>query len=262
MDLTRKVALVTGAEGGIGHGICAVLASKGASVIFAARKTPPTISSDDTGRPSVRLDVTSKDSIEEAVDLILKQYQGIDILVNNAGVIAAPGWEERKEPSDEDWAINYEVNLRGLVWVTEAVVPHMKRRQYGKIINISSGAARQGVGDHLPMAYGATKAGVINITQNYALALAPFNINVNAICPGLIWTPMWEKVGAHLSVSRESERGLSPKEIFDRQIKARIPLRRPQTPEDIGHAVAFFASDEAKNITGQTLNVNGGARMD
>ncbi|MDP3726678.1 MAG: SDR family oxidoreductase [bacterium] len=261
MDLTGKIALVTGAEGGIGQGICSVLSSKGAHVVFASRRILSTDLLKNPNTFSVKIDITSKKSIKEALAAILEKYHTVDILVNNAGVVAAPGWESRQETSDEDWMVNYEVNLRGVAWVIDVIAEQMKKQRSGKIINIASGAARQPV-THLPPAYGATKEGVINLTKYYALALAPFNITVNAICPGLIWTSMWEKVGGHISFIQNSGIGPSAREIFDQQIKARVPLGRPQTPEDIGYTVAFFASEEAKNITGQTLNVNGGARMD
>ncbi len=269
IDLNKKVAIVTGGTGGLGLGISLVLAGQGACVVATTTNKEKFKDLDlamrqhgHYGTLCLVVNVSDSDSVEVMVRETLKHYGKIDILVNNAGVVAASGWESRQLSSDEDWALDYEVNLRGLARVTDAVIPHMKEQRYGKIVNIASGAARQGVGDHIPMAYGATKAGVINLTQNYALALAKWNINVNAICPGLIWTPMWEKIGGHLSVSRESEKGLTPKEVFDRQIKTRVPLGRPQTSEDIGYAVAFLVSAEAKNITGQTLNINGGSRMD
>ena len=99
------------------------------------------------------------------------------------------------------------------------------------------------------------------MTQGLALELAPFSINVNAICPGLLWTSMWERIAHRWSIDSEKLEGLTPREIFDRTIKERIPLGREQTPEDIGYLATFLASDYAENITGQAINVSGGSHM-
>ena len=107
--------------------------------------------------------------------------------------------------------------------------------------------------------YSSSKASVINLTQAYAISLAPYDINVNAVCPGLIWTPMWEVLALRYHDMDYPGEDLTPREVFDRVVKDRIALGRPQTPEDIGKAVVFFASDDADNITGQSLNVDGGA---
>ena len=109
--------------------------------------------------------------------------------------------------------------------------------------------------------YGVSKAGVINLTQAWALELAEFNINVNAICPGLLWTPMWQRIAHRWSFDEEKWKGYTPRQIFDSTIKDRIPLGREQTPEDIAYVAAFLASDYANNITGQAINVNGGSHM-
>ena len=154
----------------------------------------------------------------------------------------------------------YEVNVKGIVRVTGAVKSGMKERRYGKIVNIASIAGRQGNAGNPP--YNVSKAGVISFTQASALELAPYGINVNAICPGLLWTPMWERISYRRSISpTENPEGLSPRELFDRSIEARIPLKREQTPDDIGNLAAFLTSDYSRNITGQAINVDGGSRM-
>ena len=135
----------------------------------------------------------------------------------------------------------------------------MQERRCGKIVNIASHAGRGGGSGG--GAYGASKAAVIHLTQSYALDLAPYNINVNVVCPGTIWTPMWERIAVRAKRNNPEQQHLTPREIFDAAIAERCPLGREQTPEDIGKAVAFFASDDAINITGQSLNVNGGTRM-
>jgi NAD(P)-dependent dehydrogenase (short-subunit alcohol dehydrogenase family) len=136
----------------------------------------------------------------------------------------------------------------------------MKARRSGKIVNIASHAGRRGSADN--SAYGASKAAVIHLTQSYALELASYDINVNAVCPGTLWTPMWERIAERRRRNDPAKSHMTTREIFDESIRRVCPLGREQTPEDVGKAVAFFASDDAFNITGQSLNVNGGIRMD
>jgi NAD(P)-dependent dehydrogenase (short-subunit alcohol dehydrogenase family) len=266
MYVTDKVAVVTGGGRGIGRGISLALARNGADVAVAdvnlknAEKVASEVA--ELGRQSlaVFLDVTDQASVDKAVEDIVAGFGRIDILVNNAGIIAAPGWEQRERSSEEDWDLIYEVNVKGIARVTDAVARHMKERQYGKVVNIASGAGRQGGPENPP--YNVSKAGVISLTQAQALELAPFNINVNSICPGLLWTPMWERIAYRRGLARDDMRGLTPRQVFEKFVEERIPLKREQTPEDIGYLASFLASDYAANITGQAINVNGGSRMD
>ena len=135
----------------------------------------------------------------------------------------------------------------------------MMKNRYGKIINIASIASRRG--SDRGMHYNASKAAALSVTQGYALRLAPYNINVNAICPGLLWTPMFDQITARHSSHTEGFVGMDQREIFDTIVERDIPLKREQTPEDIGNVAAFLASDEAFNITGQGINVSGGLFM-
>ncbi len=266
MDVSGKVAIVTGGGRGIGRGIALVLARHGADVAVGDLnvKDAEAVAAEVAalGRRSLALylDVTRQESVDGFVAEVAAHWGRIDILVNNAGVIAAPGWEQRERSSEEDWDLIYEVNVKGIARVTDAVARHMKEARYGKIVNISSGAGRQGNPGNPP--YGVSKAGVISLTQACALELAPYNINVNAICPGLLWTPMWERIAYRRSISPENAQGLTPRQLFERTVEERVPLKREQTPEDIGNLAAFLASDYARNITGQAINVNGGSRMD
>ena len=265
MDLTDSVAIVTGGGRGIGRGISLALAKHGASVVAAGIEAQD---GDDVAEAvagmgrrslSLHLDVTKGDSIERMVGDALGHFGKIDILVNNAGVFAAPGYEGRELSNADDWDWTFEVNLKGVAMVTDAVAPHMKERRQGKIINISSTGGRQG--NRVNPAYMASKAAAISLTQSMALRLAPFNVNVNAICPGFVWTPMAQTIEVHNSKVREDMKGLTPREIYDRLVEELIPLKRDQSPEDIGNLAVFLASDYAKNITGQSINVCGGARM-
>ncbi len=265
MDLTDRVAIVTGAGRGIGRGIALVMARCGASVVAAdmnfddASNVAAEIA--EMGRESIafRADVTMQDEVDALAASVISRFGRIDALVNNAGIIAAPGWEDRERPSEEDWGMLYEVNVKGVARVTEAVLPHMRERRCGKIVNIASVAGRIGSTTSAP--YSISKAGVISYTQSTALEEAKYDINVNAVCPGLLWTPLWRRIAARLGVHRDEDRGLTEREVFDKYVKERTPLGREQTPEDIGNAVAFLASDAAKNITGQALNVSGGSHI-
>lgn len=265
MDVTDKIALVTGGGRGIGRGIALALARYGADVVVAdvniedARTVQAEVAEMGRRSTAIYVDVTDRASVEGMVEGAVSQYGRVDILVNNAGIIGAPGWQDRQETNEEDWDLLYAVNVKGMATVTDVVAPHMKEKRYGKVINIASVAGRQGNADNPP--YGISKAGVISFTQAYAVLLAPFDINVNAICPGLLWTPMWEKISYRRSELPQNSEGLSPRELFDRTVEERIPLKREQTPEDVGNLAAFLASDVSRNITGQSINVDGGSRM-
>jgi NAD(P)-dependent dehydrogenase (short-subunit alcohol dehydrogenase family) len=257
MRLKDKVAIVTGGGGGLGEGICLRLAQEGTHVVVSdikldlAEKVVSKIR--ERGRKSyaIQTDVRIADQC---------QYL-IDILVCNAGVSGYVYWgNSKKAPvieniSEEEWNLTIDVNLKGVFLCNRAIAPYFKHQKRGRIINISSISGR--IGQDWLAHYCASKAGVIVLTQGVALQLAPYNINVNTICPGSIWTPMWEQGAKMLSQSSPTFKGMNPYDLFQNYNK-KIPLGRSQTPEDIGNAVVFFASDEAKEITGQALNVDGG----
>ena len=267
IDLTGKAAIVTGAASGIGRGISLVLSEQGAAVALADLNGPgaEAVSSELAERGgcalAVTADVTDRRSVADMVAAVLDEFGKVDMLVNDAGVIGAPGWWEREFPSDEDWDLTLAVNLRGVVNVSEAVMGHMKERRYGKIVNIASIAARYGNAD-IPN-YNASKSAVVSWTQSNALQLAPFGVNVNAVCPGILWTPMFHRLAekrASFNADPAFE-GLEGRDFFEKLVDAWIPMKREQTPEDIGKIVAFLVSDDARNITGQAINVDGGRRM-
>ncbi|MDE2891660.1 MAG: SDR family oxidoreductase [Chloroflexota bacterium] len=259
--LSGNVALVTGAARGIGKGIATELAREGADVVICdllideAVRTAGELRDDHEVRAvALEMDVTSEDSIESQVAEAISQMGQIDILVNNAGV---PPDNFGIDETEEDWDRCYEVNLKGIWKVTSAVAPHFKERGGGKIVNIASIAGRIGGG---MASYSASKAGAISITQSQAAELGRFNINVNAICPGLLWTDLWRQIEG-MFAGDHTEEVVDRRERFEAVIAANMPLAREQTPSDIGKAAVFFASDDAKNITGQSLNVDGGMRM-
>lgn len=260
--LENRVAIVTGGGRGIGRGIVLELAREGAAVVIAdidlanAERTAEDVRQ-DSGRAFVaRIDVTDPASVEDGVAAAVGEFGQVDILVNNAGV--AGQHVGGGSITLEDWDVCYEVNLKGIWIMSRALVPHFKANGGGRIVNIASIAGRKGSAGLAH--YCASKAGAISLTQSLARDLGPSNINVNAVCPGLLWTDMWRHLEAAIGHDATPE-VVEQRRAFDRFIAENCPLRREQTPEDIGRAVAFFASDDARNITGQSLNVDGGIEL-
>lgn len=260
--LDGKVAIVTGGGRGIGRGIAQVLVREGAAVVIAdidianAERTADELRAEGRQALAVRVDVTDPASADAGVKAALAVFGRIDILVNNAGVVGEH--VGGGSITLEDWDRCYEVNVKGTWIMSRAVVELFKAQGGGKIVNIASIAGRRG-GAGLAH-YSASKAAVINLTQSLARDLGRHNITVNAVCPGLLWTDMWRHLEARIGRDARPE-VVEQRRIFERYIAERCPLGREQTPEDVGYAVAFFASDEARNITGQALNVDGGIEM-
>lgn len=251
MDLKDKVAIVTGAGGGIGRGIAMKLGSLGARVVVAdikfagAKETVSLIEKIGTKGLALDTDITDRARVQAMVKATLDTFGKLDILVNNAG------WdviEPFMENAPELWDKVIAINLKGPIFCTRAVLSHMIERKYGKIVNISSDAGR--VGSSGEAVYSACKGGIIAFTKTIAREMARYQINVNCVCPGPTDTPL-------LSEMTQGETGAK---IIDAMTKA-VPFRRLAKPEDIAGAVAFLASDEAGFITGQTLSVSGGLTM-
>ncbi len=288
LKLKGKVAIVTGSGQGIGKSIALRLAQEGADVVVAeynpetAQRTAQEIE-EKFGRRSLGypVDIADVSAIQRMVDTVVNHFRHVDILVNNAGVVQT---KPLLDLSEADWDRVLNINLRGTFFCLQAVARQMIQQvpaelkatqtltdvfsikpeeittmprpsqSFGKIVNISSIAGRRG--RPLSAHYAASKAAIISITQSAALALAPYNINVNAVCPGIVPTPMWDEIDrdrAHLF-------GTKPGEAMAAFIKA-VPLKRAASPEDIASVVAFLCSTDADYITGQALNVDGGYEM-
>jgi acetoin reductase-like protein len=258
MRLEGKTAIVTGGARGIGRAICERYAAEGAHVVVAdrlfaeAEATAAAIGAAGGQALAIALDVTDQASIDAIVERATREAGGVDILVNGAGIFdMAPLLEITQGSYQRVFAVNVE----GLLFTLQAAARQMVAQgRGGKIINFASQAGRRG--EALVAVYCASKAAVISLTQSAALALIPHKINVNAIAPGVIDTPMWDHVDAlsakYLNIPLGERK---------RQVGAAVPHGRMGRPDDIVGAAVFLASRESDYIVGQTLNVDGGNRM-
>jgi meso-butanediol dehydrogenase / (S,S)-butanediol dehydrogenase / diacetyl reductase len=259
MELKDAVAIVTGGARGIGRGIAYELAKEGARVVVADL---PSVAADRDetiaevkrlGGDAIAADVDVRDyaQCEAMVRAAIDRWGRVDVLVNNAGVISVAPVAAMTE---EQWDQVLDVNLKGTFLCSKAVATHMMAQRSGRIVNLSSMAGKRGSPgvSH----YCASKWGVLGFTQSLAHEMGPFNVTVNAVCPGEVDSYMWREV---LSPALAAARGVTRDEAFDGFIKERVPLGRPQTAEDIGQAVVFLC--RADNITGESINVTGGSEM-
>jgi NAD(P)-dependent dehydrogenase (short-subunit alcohol dehydrogenase family) len=271
MRLKDKVAVVTGGGGGLGEGIALCFAKEGADVVISdvnmelAEKVAAGVRKEGRRALAIKTDVRIPAQVDELISKTLDEMGGIDILTCSHGVSGMTHREHAEDEvptlesiTEEDWDLTLDVNLKGVFLCNKAVTPHFKEKGRGKIINVSSVGGRKG--SPQLFAYSISKAGVIALSQALALQLAPYSINVNTICPGIIYTPMWQE-GAKLMAKmdpRFKDLDITPKATLDFMVEMAIPFKRMQTPEDIGNTAVFLASDEASEITGQAINVCGG----
>jgi 2-hydroxycyclohexanecarboxyl-CoA dehydrogenase len=248
----ERTALVTGAGRGIGRAIAHALAEDGRRVVVAdlrvesARTTAQELASAGARAVAVSLDVTNADSVASALSEASGPLGPIDILVNNAG------WDRLVAFLDTDerfWDEILEVNFKGALRLTHAVLPEMLERGWGRMVNIGSDAGR--VGSSLESVYSGAKGAVIAFTKTLARETARHGVTANTVCPGPTQTPMLEEIAAA---------GQDAGRVIDAMTRA-VPMRRLGQPEEVAAAVAFLASERASFITGQTLSVSGGLTM-
>ncbi|MEM2914960.1 MAG: SDR family NAD(P)-dependent oxidoreductase [Candidatus Bathyarchaeia archaeon] len=259
MRLLGKVAFVTGGGVGIGRAISLMFAREGADVSLAARSIDRMEEVAHEIRAMGRkalvnaMDVTSVEQVDRAVKRTLEEFGRIDILVNNSGIAGptAPVYEI----TPEQWDETFNVNLKGAFLCCRAIVPIMIKQGHGKIINISSTAAKKPVPGRSP--YPASKMGLIGFTRALAVELGKFNINVNAICPGPVEGPRIERV-----IGEVAEKEGVPREVIRQRFLSQSPLNRLISAEDVAKLAVFLASEDSNNVTGQDLNVDAGALMD
>lgn len=263
LKIKNKIAIVTGGGNGIGRAIALRLAAEGARVVVvdlkieSAQKIAAEIKEQGGDGLAIACDATQPQEVENMIRKSLDAYGQIDILVNNVG--GGSGIGLIAKANIESWDETIEVNLKSTFLCCRAVAGTMMQRKQGRIINISSISGKSG--EALIGAYSAAKFGVIGLTQVLARELARHDITVNAVCPGYVFTPGWERLAQSLKDDYSTMANKSLQEIFEWRVKSVTPLGRPQAPEDIASLVAYLAAEEAKNITGQAINVDGGAVM-
>jgi NAD(P)-dependent dehydrogenase (short-subunit alcohol dehydrogenase family) len=245
MRLPNTVALVTGAGSGIGRAIATRFAAEGARVVCAGRtlagveETARLIDAAGGEALAVQCDVTDPDQVAHAVARAEEVFGPVDVLVNNAG---GSYGDDILTIDAETWDRNFDLVLKSVYYGCRAVLPGMIERRRGSIVNVSSVNGMTGIGEE---AYGAAKAGMINLTQNMAIKYGRYGVRANVVAPGTIRTPIWN--------ARLAERP----SVFD-DLSKWYPLGRVGEPEDVANAALFLASDEAAWVTGVTLPVDGG----
>ena len=261
MRLAGKVAIVTGGGSGIGRGIVMAMAREGADVAIPdiqslnADKVVDEVKGLGRKAFAMKTDVTRAAEVNAMVDRARAELGRIDILVNNAGMAAPPGMPFTNN-TEEDWDRTFAVNTKSVFLTCKAIAPYFIERKAGRIINIASIAGPLSALTMPP--YSVAKQGVITFTRIVAKELAPHGITVNAICPGVLWTAFWEKLAAHIAATNPAFAGMTARQVFEKRVSDIVPMKCEQTPDDIGNAAAFLASDHARYITGQALNVDGG----
>lgn len=245
IDLLNKNVLITGGSRGIGAACVRLFHKAGANVFFTyksdSKSAKDLINEFNENHPvAIQMDMEFEKSIVEGVNKIKNEVHRIDILVNNAGI-----WKygEAEKMSIDDWEETMKINMSGLFLITREVIPLMKINKFGRIINITSTAGQRGEAFHSH--YAASKGAAISYTKSLAIELASYNITVNSVAPGWVDTDMCNEVFADIDYKEEVRKG--------------IPVGRIATAEDIAGPVIFLASELARHINGEILNVNGGS---
>ncbi|MGF1562109.1 MAG: SDR family NAD(P)-dependent oxidoreductase [Geminicoccaceae bacterium] len=255
MDLSGKVALVTGAGRGIGKGIAMALAKAGADIALAdireenARAVADEIQGLGRRTSAMATDVTDWDQVQAMVERTIRDLGRLDIAVNNAGVISI---KSVADLTPDDWDFVNNVNAKGVFMCCKAELAPMKAQKWGRIINVASIAGKQGFPDLAH--YSASKFAVVGFTNALAKEVARDGITVNAICPGIVGTAMWVG-GAGLSAKWKQE-GETEEQSWARHQDVLLPQGVAQTPEDMGQLAVYLV--EAAHVTGQSINVDGG----
>jgi NAD(P)-dependent dehydrogenase (short-subunit alcohol dehydrogenase family) len=258
MRLQDKVAVVTGGGGGIGAAICREFAAEGARVavtdlrLEAAELVAAEIRTSGGWAEAWGLNIAERATVERAANEITVRLGPADIWVNNAGISRVVPF---MDCTDEVWDTILRINLKGTFIGCQAALRQMLPRQWGVILNMSSQSGKAGNSQYA--AYCASKFGIIGLTQSLAMEFARDGIRVNALCPGVVWTALWDE--QHIG-DYGRKRSIAPEDVRP-YLESRVPLGRLCTPEDVAGAAVFLASDAAAYITGQAINISGGSVM-
>ncbi|MBU1195266.1 MAG: SDR family oxidoreductase [Proteobacteria bacterium] len=262
-EFKDKSVVITGAAGGLGKQTAIQYAAAGAKIVIGDLKIEQgqeTAALMNASHPDcarfIHLDVTDRESVDALFKEAQETFGTVDILVNSAG-ISGQGFKPFGRIDLESWDLAYEVNVKGIVNCCKAALDIFVPKKAGKIVNVSSVSGRKPTPGLIH--YAASKAAVNNLSQTLAQEVARFNINVNVVCPGWIWTPIYDESEPVKQMAQKL--GKTPREFFLDMVDRYCPLKREQTEEDIANVILFLSSEAARNITGQAINVDGGSVM-
>ena len=254
LNLNEHVVLVTGGASGIGHATAQEFLSEGAKVIVWDLNPP-----EDDAFTFYRVDITSEKEARQGIQVIQEDFGRLDHLVHAAAIGSGKFGFPFDELTPDDWRSVLEVNIMGMTNVAHAVGPLLREQQAGTMIFLASVAGQ--IGSQTDPPYSAAKAANINFAQCLAKDLAPFGVRVNTVCPGMIQTPLNRSVWQAWNDRQPDAQKRSYEDWAGEKIRMVIPLQRWQTPQDIAHTILFLSSEKAAQITGQTINVDGGFVM-
>ena len=257
VSLEGRVALVTGAGAGLGEAIALELSALGAlvGVLDVDPEKAQTLVRQMPHALALACDVADQLQVKAQLERLVRHAQGLDIVVNCAGVTSNPGMPFSRNTS-ADWQRTLNVNLMGAVNVCAAAREALLASKAGRIVNISSVTGVISAAYMPP--YSVSKAALISFTKVLARELAPHHVTANAVCPGFIPTPLWDDLGKRMALHEGARDG---QQVFNDRVQQHVPMKRPQSPEDIAACVAFLCGAAAANITGQVIGVDGGVTI-